>query len=357
MKKALTALAIVGFPVAAYLAAWPVPVDPVAWPAPVAPGYVGAHAPNDRLARMQHIDLKGESGPEHVALGPDGKLYTAVASGKILRMNPDGSGMETFAQAPGRILGFDFDAAGHLIGADALRGLVSVAPNGQSTVLADKVDGDPIRFADAVAVARNGKIYFSDASTRFAASRLGVEEASLEEVIEQSASGRVLEYDPATKQVRTIANGLSFANGVALGHDEHWLYVCETGRYRIWKIDVTGATPAKVFLDNLPGYPDNLMRGRDGKIWAGLFGPRSADADKLSDRPFLRKVIMRLPRALWPLPKHFGHVFAFTEDGQVVADLQDPAGVQLNTTGVAETADRLYVQSLAARTIGWVPRP
>jgi sugar lactone lactonase YvrE len=177
------------------------------------------------------------------------------------------------------------------------------------------------------------------------------------EVIEQSASGRVLEYDPVTKQVRTMASGFSFANGIALGEDERWLYVNDTGRYRIWKVDVTGAVPAKVFLDNLPGYPDNLTRGQDGRIWVGLFGPRSADVDKVADQPFLRKVIMRLPRAMWPLPKHFGHVFAVTEDGQVVADLQDPAGVQINTTGATETADRLYVQSLSARTIGWLPRP
>jgi sugar lactone lactonase YvrE len=357
MKKALTALALAMLLLASYLAAWPVPVEPMAWQPPTATGYAGVHAPNERLSRMQHIDLKGERGPEHIALGPDGKLYTAVASGKVLRMNPDGSGMETFAQSPGRILGFDFDSQGHLIGADAMRGLVSVARDGQVTVLADKVDGDPIRFADAVAVARNGKIYFSDASTRFPAAVFGIEEASLLEVLEQSASGRVLEYDPATKKVRTIAGGFSFANGVALSQDEGALYVSDTGRFRIWQIDVTGASPPKVILDDLPGYPDNLTRARDGEIWVGLFGPRSADADKLSDRPFLRKVIMRLPRALWPLPKHFGHVFSFNAAGQIVADLQDPAGIQLNTTGATETPDRIYVQSLSARTIGWLPRP
>lgn len=357
MKKVWSVLALAVLLLAAYLAAWPLPVEPVAWRPPVAAGLAGVHAPNERLAGMQHIDLQGENGPEHVAIGPDGKLYTAVVSGKILRMNPDGSGMETFAQSPGRILGFDFDAAGNLIGADALRGLVSVAPDGRATVLADKVEGDPIRFADAVAVARSGKIYFSDASTRFAAGEHGIDEASLLEVFEQSATGRVLEYDPATKLVRTIARGFAFANGVALGQDERWLYVSDTGRYRIWKVDVTGVTPARVFLDNLPGYPDNLMRGRDGRIWAGLFGPRSADVDKMAEQPFLRKVVMRLPRAVWPLPEHRGHVFAFTEEGQVVADLQDPSGVQINTTGATETADRLYVQSLAARTIGWLPRP
>ena len=49
-----------------------------------APGYTGPHAVNQGLARLQHIDLKGETGPEHVSIGPDGKLYTAVDGGKIL---------------------------------------------------------------------------------------------------------------------------------------------------------------------------------------------------------------------------------------------------------------------------------
>ena len=157
MKKTLAALALVAIALAAYFALWPLPVEPVGWPAPPAPGYTGPHAVNQGLARLQHIDLKGEAGPEHVAIGPDGKLYTAVDGGNILRMNPDGSGQEVFARTGGRVLGFDFDAAGNLIGADAFRGLVSIAADGKVTVLADKVDGDPIRFADAVAVARNGR--------------------------------------------------------------------------------------------------------------------------------------------------------------------------------------------------------
>ncbi|MBO1006039.1 SMP-30/gluconolactonase/LRE family protein, partial [Acidovorax sp. SD340] len=67
--------------VAAYLAMWPVPIQPVAWTAPAAPGYQGVHAPNQRLAKLNIIDLKGEVGPEHIAFGKDGKLYTTVLSG------------------------------------------------------------------------------------------------------------------------------------------------------------------------------------------------------------------------------------------------------------------------------------
>ena len=77
----------------------------------------------------------------------------------------------------------------------------------------------------------------------------------------------------------------------------------------------------------------------------------------MADKPFLRQLTLRLPRALWPLPKPYGHVVAFNESGQVVADLQDPSGAYPETTAVTETADRLYIQSLHAKTLGWMPKP
>ena len=358
--------------VAAYLAAWPVPIQPVAWTAPAAPGYQGVHAPNQRLARLNIIDLKGEVGPEHIAFGKDGKLYTTVLSGNILRMNADGSGQEVFANTGGRVLGFDFDAAGNLIAADAVKGLLSIAPDGKVTVLADKVGGDPIRYADAVVVAQSGKMYLSDASTRFAPKDWGgTFEASVLDILEQASTGRVIEYDPATRSTRVVARGISFANGVALSQDEKHLFVNETGKYRVWKIAVdandldigqlngrTSSQPspqARVLLDNLPGYPDNLMRGQGGKVWLGFAKPRGAAIDNMAGKPWLRSLTLRLPRALWPIPQPYGHVIAFTDDGKVVADLQDPSGAYPETTAITETADRLYVQSLHAHGLGWLP--
>ena len=359
----------------AYFCLWPIPIEPVSWDAPVAPGYDGPHAVNDKLAKLHIIDLGAEAGPEHIAIGPDGKLYTTVESGRILRMQPDGSQQEVFAQTGGRVLGFDFDAKGHLIAADAVKGLLSIAPDKSIQLLTDKVDvngqPDPIRYADAVVVAKNGKMYLSDASTRFAPKNWGgTFEASVLDILEQAATGRVLEFDPANGQTRVVARGLSFANGVALSQDEKHLFVNETGKYRVWKIDVNaqgvdvtdlnmkkGGDQARVLFDNLPGYPDNLMRGRDGKIWLGFAKPRNPTVDKLADKPFMRQVTLRLPRALWPIPKAYGHVMAFTEDGQVVNDLQDPSGQYPESTGVTETADRLYIQSLHAKGLGWLPRP
>lgn len=364
MKRIVVMVAALLAVLVAYLLAWPVPVEPVTWTAPAAPGYVGPHAPNQRLAGLKMIDLGGEEGPEHIAIGPDGKLYAAVASGRILRMNADGSGREAWAHSGGRVLGFDFDAQGRLIAADAVKGLLAIGADRQVVVLADQVDGQPIRYADAVVVARNGRIYFSDASTRFAPAQWGgTFEASVLDILEQSSTGRVLEHDPTSGRTRVVAQGLSFANGVALSTDQRQLYVNETGKYRVWaiavdadRIDLARPSPqARVLLDNLPGYPDNLMRGLDGRIWLGLAKPRNPTVDAMAGKPWLRAITLRLPRALWPVPRAYGHVIAFTEDGRIVADLQDPGGTYPETTAVTETRDRLYVQSLHARGLGWLP--
>jgi sugar lactone lactonase YvrE len=361
LLKLIALLLVLGL---AYLLLWPVPIQPVAWVVSKAPGYQGPHAVNDKLSQLTMIDLQGEEGPEHIVIGPDGKLYTTVASGKILRMAQDGSAQETFVNTGGRVLGFDFDAQGQLVAADAIKGLLSISQDGKVTVLTDKVDGDPIRYADAVVVAKSGKIYFSDASTRFGPALWGgTFEASILDILEQSATGRILEYDPATRATRILAQGLSFANGVALSRDEASLFVNETGKYRVWKLAVNAQklqlgdgpppTGAQVLFENLPGYPDNLMRGQGEKIWLGFAKPRNPTIDGFADKPWLRALTLRLPRAMWPIPKAYGHVMAFSEDGKVLIDMQDPTGAYPESTGVTETADRLYIQSLHAKGLGW----
>ena len=350
--------------VVAYLAFWPVPIRAVSWNAPAAPGYQGAYAVNGKLTGQRQISLGAEQGPEHVVFGSDGLLYTAVASGHILRMDRDGGGQAVFASTGGRPLGLAFDAGGNLIVADAIKGLLSVAPDGKVAPLTDAVDGKAIGFANAVVVASDGKIYFSDASERFTTAQWGgTEAAAMLDVMEQSATGRVLEYDPAAKSTRVVAKGLSFANGIVLSNDQQHLLVAESGRYRVWKIAVGAerldvATPspqAVVLADNLPGYPDNLMRGMNGKIWLGLAGQRN-DLDAMAERPYLRELALRIPRFMWSMPKPYGHVIALTEDGKVVDDLQDPSGASPLTTGVTETADRLYIHNANGGSLGWLAK-
>lgn len=366
VRRLASAAGLVLVAVAVYLCFWPIPAEPVAWLAPTPPGYTGAHASNTRLSGLRTIDIGDEFGPEHIAVGPDNKLYAAMTSGNLLRMDADGAHQQVFANTRGRVLGFDFDANGRMIAADAMLGLLAIDADGRVSLLTDRVSTDDrVRYANSVVVARDGIIYFTDASTRFAPAEWGgTYEASVLDILEQAASGRVLAYDPGAASARVVAHGFSFANGIALSSDGQTLFVAETGRYRIWRIgshardlDITsGSAQATVLFDNLPGYPDNLMRGRDGRIWVGLFRPRNAAADGLSQKPFMRKVLLRMPRFALPVGDPYGHVFAFDESGQVTQDLQDPIGAYPETTGATETADRLYIHSLHAPLIGWMPR-
>jgi len=375
LRRALGVLFFLVLSLLAYLSLAPVPIEPVAWNPPKDAGYVGMHTTNTRLTGLQLIPLGGEIGPEHVAVGPDGKLYTAVTGGKILRMNRDGSAREIWAETGGRVLGFAFDGRGRLIAADAMRGLLIIEPDAKRkiTVLVDKVSiqggDDPIRYADSVIVAKDGRIYFTDASRRFRPSQWdGVFNAGVLDIFEHSATGRVLMHDPASSKTEVVMDGLAFANGIALSADETSLFVAETGEYRIWKIAIEAralnakrigpadAAQAHVVVSNLPGYPDNLMRGMHGRIWVGLTKPRAIAADDLAGSPFMRKVVLRLPKALWPVPQAYGHVIAFNESGKIVVDMQDPSGQYPETTGVTETEDRLYIQSQHAASLGWVPK-
>jgi sugar lactone lactonase YvrE len=348
----------------AYLFLWPVPIEPVAWQAPAFAGYSGPHAANDRLAAVQLLNVAPEVGPEHIDFGPDGRLYTGVLSGAILRMNPDGTSIETVVNTGGRPLGFDFAADGTLVVADAIRGLLRIGSDGAITVLANEIDGDPIRYADAVIVAADGRIYFTDASRRFSPATLGTFDASVLDILEHSCTGRVLVYDPQAARTSLVIGGMCFPNGVALSGDERHLFIAETGEYRIWKLDAaargldapgalaSGDGRAQVIASNLPGFPDNLTRSPDGRLWTGLTKPRSSAIDGMAAKPWLRALTLRLPKSLWPVPPAYGHVIAYDEGGRVVADLQDPTGRLEETSGVTEHAGRLFVHSLHAQALG-----
>ncbi len=342
-----------------YLALWPVPIEPSAWVAPPNPGYTGPFASNERLSGLEILRIGDHRGPEDIAIDASGFIYASTHRGHIVRLNPDGMHPTVFANSGGRPLGIDFDASGNLIVADGYRGLLSVSPDGTVTVLTNEVNGTPILYADDVDVAANGIIYFSDATTRFGAKAWGgTFEASLLDIMEHSKTGRLLAFDPGTRRTSVVARGFAFANGVAVSPDQQFVVVNETEEYRAWRVWIAGprAGQKDVLVESLPGFPDNVTVGLGGRFWISLVSPRSPELDRLSDRPWLRKVVQRLPAFMRPREQRYGHVIAVDTDGRVVADLQDPgAAYPINTTAV-EDHEYLYIGSLVNPGIGRIAK-
>jgi sugar lactone lactonase YvrE len=338
-----------------YLFLWPVPLEPVAWNAPVDKGLVDPFEPDNRLQKARPIDLGTHEGPEDIAVGPDGYIYTATSDGKILRFTQAGNNVETFAEAGGRPLGMEFDVDGNLFIANSYLGLQRVTPEGIVSTLVDDFNGERITYADDVAVARNGIIYFSDASSKFGASASGGSyEASLLDILEHGGHGRVFRHDPKSDATSIVVDGLNFANGVAVSEDQQYLLINETGSYRVLRYWIEGpdAGTTEVVIDNLPGFPDNINNGLNGRFWIGLVAPRNSIVDRLADKPTLRKMVQRLPSFLRPTAEQSSHVIAIDGDGVVLMNLQDPGAKIPGLTGVCETRDALWLSTLFGNRAG-----
>jgi len=342
-----------------YLLFWPVPIDPVAWQPPFNPSYTGPYADNTRLAGLELLPLGGPRGPEEVILDQQGRIYATTEAGWIVRLQPDGSQPENWVNTAGRPLGMVFDPQENLIVADAYRGLLRVTPDGQISELATEADGIPIRYANNVDIAADGKIYFSDASTKFDPEEYGgTFQASVLDIMEHGGHGRVLVYDPESGKASTLVADLNFPNGVALDPGQRFLLINEGSKYRVLRYWLTGPDAGRIepLLEAMPSFPDNLTTGQDGRFWAALIAPRSPLLDELADRPWLRKIVWRLPPFLRPQAQSFGHILAFDEHGKILLDLQDPEGRYPLNSSVTETEDYLYLGSLRASAVARLPK-
>jgi YD repeat-containing protein len=353
IPKLFLALLTLLIPAAVYLLTWPVEIDPVAWTPPPAPPLEGVYAPNTYLDEVERI-LDGQfTGPEDIAMDAEGRLYTGVVDGRIVRCNTDGTGVITFADTKGRPLGLAWDAAGNLIVADALRGLLSIDPGGSVSTLVTECDGIPLGFTDDVDIARDGTIYFTDASWRYHVPNY------MADLMDGRGNGRFLAYDPASRKTRTLIGDLAFANGVALSPDESFVLVNETWRYRVLRYWLTGDKQGTwdVFIDNLPGFPDNISSNGDGAFWLALFTTRNPMADTLAPYPLLRRVLWRLPKSIMPKAKPYSFVLGLDTNGQVIHNLQGPTGIVAPVTSVNEFNGTLYLGSVEDSAVGRIAAP
>lgn len=378
MRFVLIGLVVLIAVAAGYVLAWPTRIDPVVVTVGPNPGFTGPFQPNEALRSVRWLGEAMGQGPEDVWV-KDGYAYTGLADGQIVRIRidgqtatgpapiqpvfpggtvqPSGASVEKVTVTGGRPLGLMHDPFGNIVVADARKGLLAITPTGQIVVVADRFENRPLLFVDDLDIAKDGTIYFSDASMRY-----GIDDLSLE-FLEGQRTGRLFSFDPRSGSLQVRAKDLAFANGVALGPDEEFVLVNETAAARVTRHWLKGpkAGTTDIFIENLPGYPDNIsFNGRD-IFWVALVGPRSKALEDQATSPFMRKVAYRLMSiGLAPAPAAdpYGCVIAVNLQGQVVATLQDPGGRTIKSiTSVNEKDGLLYFGSLETDRIATLPVP
>ena len=324
------------------------PIDPAAYTPLKGPELTGVLAPNNLLQKAELLAQGKINGPEEVAVDRQGRVYGGTQDGKIMRLLPDGK-LEVFAETNGRPLGLLFDRNENLIVCDAYTGLLSIDPQGKIRVLATSAEGGPFKFTDALDISSEGIVYFTDASSKYQ------QDEYLYDLLESKPHGRFMSYDPATGQVKVLLKNLYFANGVALSQQEDFVLVNETYRYRIVRYWLKGpkAGTHEVFIDNLPGFPDNISSNRQGTFWLALFTVRNDAVDKLHPFPFIKAQMSKLPKAFWPQAKPYGFVLALDKNGKITRSLHEPTGKHLKEiTSAREYSGYLYLGSLHNDRIG-----
>jgi len=348
MKKVILGIVVILAILIIILLLQSAPISPAAYSPPKSQELAGVLSPNNLLQKAELLALGKINGPEEVAVDSQGRVYGGTQDGEIMILLPDGK-LDIFAETKGRPLGIQFDKNDNLIVCDAYKGLLSINPQGKIAVLATSADGVPFKFTDALDISSDGTIYFTDASSKYGQNEY------LYDLLESKPHGRFLSYDPATGRIKVLLKDLYFANGVALSQQEDFVLINETYRYRIVRYWLKGSKAGthEIFIDNLPGFPDNISSNHKGTFWLALFTVRNEVADKLHLSPFLKAQMSKLPKALWPKPKPYGLVLALDEQGEITQSLHDPTGKHLKeVTSAREYGGYLYLGSLHNDRIG-----
>lgn len=319
-------------------------IDPICWqPPPSRP------LPEPDLAvTLTVVPLPGDA-PEDVVVDADGGIWTGVDDGRVIQIPADGGAPRVIADTGGRPLGLAVARDGRLLICDSHRGLLRLdPPSGKLETLVAEVAGRTLMFCSNVVESSDGTLYFTESTDRFGY------EYYKGAVIEARATGSLFRRDP-DGTVSVLASGLRFANGVTLTADESAVVFAETTGCRLSKYWLTGPQAGSLtpLVSHLPGYPDNISTGRDGRIWVALVSDRNRLSEWLTPRaPIIRALLWRLPYRWLPNPKPTVWAIAFdADDGHVLTQLRTTHPDFGLATGVVETDGRLWLGCIGAPAV------
>lgn len=328
--------------------------------------------PQNLLQKSEIKFLNQIQGPESIAFDPQGRgPYTGIADGRVVFW--DGEKWNDFAYTSanrsslcdpkpspvsylknehicGRPLGLRFDKrTGDLYIADAYFGLMRVGPEGGlAESLTTEAEGVPLGFANDLDVDDEGNVYFTDSSTKYQRRNF------MQLVFSAEDSGRVLKYNPRTKETTVLIRNLQFPNGLSLSKDGSFFIFCEGSKGRLRKYWLKGekAGTSEV-IAILPGYPDNVRANERNEFWVAIHCRRTIYSYINAMYPQLRHFLLKLPvSAKLQYLIHIGGrlhaaVVKYSPEGKLLQILEDRQGKVIRAISeVEEREGKLWMGSV-----------
>ncbi|KAL1414762.1 hypothetical protein MTO96_007232 [Rhipicephalus appendiculatus] len=256
----------------------------------------GPLEPNDKLDHVEFLFKDKLRGPESLPVYK-GSIYTGTEGGEIYKITGNkvtlvaklGKKCEGMweEEVCGRPLGMRFNKDGRLFVIDAYYGLyaINVETGSVQHLLpsSTEIEGKKIVFGDDIDIDDDGSVYISEASNRWPLKKI------VYTVLEHEDTGRILKFDPKTGKTTVLMKGLRLPNGVQISHDKKSLLVYYLKGPKQGQTDV--------FVDKLPGMPDNIRPSKRGGYWVAFVAGRSPNdtgvVDYLVPFPFVRKATIR----------------------------------------------------------------
>ncbi|HEY3686281.1 MAG TPA: SMP-30/gluconolactonase/LRE family protein [Streptosporangiaceae bacterium] len=200
-------------------------------------------------------------------------VWSDIPNDRMLRWDEETGAVSVFRREAGHTNGNTLDRQGRLVTCEqGNRRVTRTEHDGTRTVLADRWQGRRLNSPNDAAVRSDGSIWFSDPDFGITSDYEGHRAES------EIGANNVYRIDPATGEVRLVADGFGAPNGLVFSADERRLFVSDTraGRIRVFDVREDGTlSDGDVFADAAAREHarfDNLRFDAAGRLWAAAMG-------------------------------------------------------------------------------------
>ncbi|MFB9236011.1 SMP-30/gluconolactonase/LRE family protein [Plantactinospora siamensis] len=228
------------------------------------------YADGDYVVTRLHTGDRKTEGPAYF---PAGRylVWSDIPNDRLMRWDEATGAVGVFRSPSGYANGNTVDRQGRLISCEqGNRRITRTEHDGAVTVLADRYEGRRLNSPNDVVVRADDSVWFTDPS-------YGID-SDYEGVAGDSEIGgcHVYRIDPASGEVRIVADDFSRPNGLAFSLDERRLYIVDTrqepSHIRLFDVADDGTlSGGKIFAECDFGRFDGLRLDSAGRVWAAAW--------------------------------------------------------------------------------------
>ncbi|MEW2553535.1 SMP-30/gluconolactonase/LRE family protein [Streptomyces zhihengii] len=222
----------------------------------------------DDAAEVLFTGCRWAEGPVYVPAWRQ-VVWSDIPNDRMLRWDEETGAVSVFRRDAGHTNGNTLDREGRLITCEqGNRRVTRTEHDGSLTVLADRWQGRRLNSPNDATVRSDGSIWFSDPDFGITSDYEGHRAES------EIGAGNVYRIDPATGDVRLVADCFGAPNGLVFSPDEKRLLVSDTRAnvIRVFDVHDDGTlSDGEIFADAAAREHarfDNLRFDDEGRLWA-----------------------------------------------------------------------------------------